>query len=116
MSNSLNIVLGAVIHFFDSIGDCSTARDTVPPFLFLTKLSEARAINETDQPHVLAYERSKFLVRKAAADVFFSLSNINIHNQISVFFEIFQYTLKFRIFVDSPSGNKNAKEPENQKA
>ena len=31
-------------------------RDTVPGFQFLTKLSEARAINDTDRPHVLAYE------------------------------------------------------------
>ena len=32
--------------------------DTVSQFQFLTKLSEARAISDTDWPHVLAYERS----------------------------------------------------------
>ena len=36
-------------------------RDTVPRFQFLTKLSEACAINDADRPHVLAYVRSKFL-------------------------------------------------------
>ena len=35
--------------------------DRVPWFQFLTKLSESHAINDTDWPHVLAYERSKFL-------------------------------------------------------
>ena len=36
-------------------------QDTVPRFQFLTKLSEACAFSDTDRPHVLAYERSKFL-------------------------------------------------------
>ena len=36
-------------------------RDTSPRFWFFAKLSEARAINDTDQPRVLVYERSKFL-------------------------------------------------------
>ena len=36
-------------------------QDIVPWFQFLTKLSEACAINDTDRPHVLAYEQIKFL-------------------------------------------------------
>ena len=35
--------------------------DTVPRFQFLTNLSEACAINNTDRPHVHAYKRSKSL-------------------------------------------------------
>ena len=36
-------------------------QDTVPWFQFLTKLSDTCAINNTDWPHVLSYERSKFI-------------------------------------------------------
>ena len=36
-------------------------RDVVPRFQFLTELSAARGIGDTDRPHVLAYERNKFL-------------------------------------------------------
>ena len=35
--------------------------DTVPRFQYLTNLSEACAVNDTDRPHVLAYEQSTFL-------------------------------------------------------
>src|SRR4029434_5695895 len=50
-----------VIQFYDSIGDCSTARDTVPRLQCFTELPEAYPIHHTDRPHVLAYERNTFL-------------------------------------------------------
>src|SRR4029434_3286487 len=49
------------IQFYDSIGDCSTARDTVPRFQCFTELPKAYPIHHTDRSHVLAYEQNKCL-------------------------------------------------------
>ena len=79
----------------------------VPRFKFLTKLSEARAINDTDRPYVLALERSKFLRARLLlcymlcyAYILNSSRSLHLNKN---FPHIFERIFEFQIKSDSPT-------------